>query len=110
MKVPKFTFIRMVTFILAYIGSIFAWGILFPFLIGSGFSLFLTIPFFFCWVVIVYCAVICLCFGFGVSTETKMFPIALAALPIAILSMYCAYGIARQFWHYPEFWKTVLQG
>jgi len=110
MKRPRFTAARMIVFILAYVGSVFAWGFLFPFLIGWGTPMFLTLPFFFCWVVVLYCALICLCFGLGISRKTNMLPIALAALPLAILSVYCGYELTKHFWHYPEFWKTVLSG
>jgi hypothetical protein len=72
--------------------------------------MFLTLPFFFCWLIIFYCAIICLCFGFGLSTKTNMFPIAVVSLPLAILSIYCGYALAKHFWHYPEFWKIVLSG
>ena len=72
--------------------------------------MFLTLPFFFCWVVIFYCAVICLCFGLGLSGKTNMSPIALLALPLAILSMYSGYWLTKRFWHYPEFWTTLFSG
>ena len=110
MKPPKFTATRMIAFVLTYGASIFAWAFLFPFLIGWGIPMFFTLPFFFGWLVLFYCAIICLSFGLGVSRKTNMVPVGIVAFPLAVLSGYCGYELTRHFWHYPEFWKTVLSG
>jgi hypothetical protein len=103
LKRARFSPGRIALLSFVYVSSIFLWGLVFPFVIGWGIWMFFTLPFFFCWVVVFYAMMICLCFGLSVSVRTNMVPPAIIGLCLAIPAMYVGYRLTVHFWQFPNF-------